>query len=335
MAPGVAEPQAPVGPGVRAHARRPPSAAAQTRFVEEPEDQTVVAGQRIVLSCVVLNYSGIVQWTKDGLALGMGQGLKGRWLLDVTSLCDTWPPGAREQRWEPCTHRGAAGLGFWGHRDAVGARMQWAKGGVVIEEARENRYETQVDYSFFTEPVSCEVHNAVGSTNVSTLVDVHCDILHPMAFFSLWHSPPHLKSVTQADAGQYVCKAIVPRIGVGEREVTLFAWAWKENILEAGTLERYTVERSNTGSGVLSTLTINNVVDADFQTRYNCTAWNSFGPGTAIIQLDEKEVLPVGIIAGATIGASILLVAFLVALACFLYRRRKGSECRGRGDMGT
>lgn len=53
------------------------SPAAQTRFVEEPEDQTVVAGQRIVLSCVVLNYSGIVQWTKDGLALGMGQGLKG------------------------------------------------------------------------------------------------------------------------------------------------------------------------------------------------------------------------------------------------------------------
>lgn len=55
----------------------PLSPVAQTRFVEEPEDQTVVAGQRIVLSCVVLNYSGIVQWTKDGLALGMGQGLKG------------------------------------------------------------------------------------------------------------------------------------------------------------------------------------------------------------------------------------------------------------------
>lgn len=25
---------------------------------------------------MLLNYSGIVQWTKDGLALGMGQGLK-------------------------------------------------------------------------------------------------------------------------------------------------------------------------------------------------------------------------------------------------------------------
>lgn len=48
------------------------------------------------------------------------------------------------------------------------------------------------------------------------------------------------------------------------------------------------MERTNTGSGVLSTLTINNVMDADFQTRYNCTAWNSFGPGTAIIQLEER-----------------------------------------------
>lgn len=32
-----------------------------------------------------------------------------------------------------------------------------------------------MDYTFFTEPVSCEVRNDVGSTNVSTLVDVHCE----------------------------------------------------------------------------------------------------------------------------------------------------------------
>lgn len=69
------------------------------------------------------------------------------------------------------------------------------------------------------------------------------------------------------------------------------AWAWKENFLEVGTLERYTVERTNSGSGVLSTLTINNVMEADFQTHYNCTAWNSFGPGTAIIQLEERGQL--------------------------------------------
>lgn len=40
------------------------------------------------------------------------------------------------------------------------------------------------------------------------------------------------------------------------------------------------------------------------------------------------EVLPVGIIAGATIGVGILVIFFFVALVFFLYRRRKGSEYR-------
>uniref|UniRef100_A0A8P0T3C3 Kirre like nephrin family adhesion molecule 1 n=1 Tax=Canis lupus familiaris TaxID=9615 RepID=A0A8P0T3C3_CANLF len=273
---------------------------------------------------------------------------------------------------------------------------RWAKGGFVIEDAHESRYETNVDYSFFTEPVSCEVHNKVGSTNVSTLVNVHfaprivvdpkpttTDIGSDVTLTCVWVGNPPLtltwtkkdsnmvlsnsnqlllKSVTQADAGTYTCRAIVPRIGVAEREVPLYvngppiisseavqyavrgdggkvecfigstpppdriAWAWKENFLEVGTLERYTVERTNSGSGVLSTLTINNVMEADFQTHYNCTAWNSFGPGTAIIQLEEREVLPVGVIAGATIGAGVLLTFFFIALVFFLYRRRKGSR---------
>ncbi|KAM9114195.1 kin of IRRE-like protein 1 [Pangshura tecta] len=509
----------------------------QTRFSEEPEDQTVVAGQRLVLSCVVLNYSGIVQWTKDGLALGMGQGLKawpryrivgtadsGQYNLEITDAelsddalyeCQATEAALRSRRAKltvlippedpvidgapeillragtpynlTCRARSAkpAATIVWfrdgqqqedaststevladGKRETTVSQLlinptdadigrvfvcrstndaipagketsvklnvhhpptvtlsiqpqtvqegervvftcvatanpeirgyRWAKGGVIIEEAKDSKYETQVDYSFFTEPVSCEVHNDVGSTNVSTLVDVHfaprivvdpkpttTDIGSDVTLTCVWTGNPpltltwtkkesnmvlsnsnqlYLKSVTQADAGQYICKAIVPRIGVGEQEVALFvngppiisseavqyavrgdrgkvecfigstpppdriAWAWKENILEAGTLERYTVERTNTGSGVLSTLTINNVMEADFQTRYNCTAWNSFGPGTAIIQLEEKEVLPVGIIAGVTIGASILFIFFLVVLVCFLYRRRKGSR---------
>lgn len=33
-----------------------------------------------------------------------------------------------------------------------------------------------------------------------------------------------------------------------------------------------------------------------------------------------------GIIAGGTIGAGILLIFFFIALVFFLYRRRKGSE---------
>lgn len=42
-----------------------------------------------------------------------------------------------------------------------------------------------------------------------------------------------------------------------------------------------------------------------------------------------------GIIAGATIGAGILLTVFFITLAFFLYRRRKGSEYGPRGEQPT
>ncbi|XP_015194591.1 kin of IRRE-like protein 1a isoform X2 [Lepisosteus oculatus] len=507
------------------------------RFSQEPADQTVVAGQNVLLSCVVFNYSGIVQWTKDGLALGIGDDLRawpryrvvrspdsGQYNLEITGAelsddsqyeCQATEAALRSRRAkltvlippeDPVIDGGpeillTAGIAYnltcharaakpvavieWqkdgirqegaisstevlpdrkrvtthsflpilptdadiGRRytchtsnEALPAGKQttislnvhhpptvtlsieprsvlegervtftcsatanpeiqgyrWAKGGIILEGATESVYVTTADHTFFTEPVSCEVFNAVGSTNVSILVDVHfgpvlvveprptsVDIGSDVTLNCKWSGNPpltltwtkkgsnmvlsnnnqlFLKSVSQADGGQYVCKAIVPRIGVGEKEVTLsvngppiissdsvqfavrgdrgevkcfigstpppdkIAWAWKENVLETGTLERYTVERANTGSGVLSTLTINNVIEADFQTRYNCTAWNSFGPGTAIIQLEEKEIVPMGIIAGSTVGSSILLLAFLIALALFLYRQRKGSR---------
>ncbi|MGH0181613.1 UNVERIFIED_CONTAM: hypothetical protein FKN15_007312 [Acipenser sinensis] len=137
--------------------------------------------------------------------------------------------------------------------DILGFR--WAKGGVILEGEMGSVYEAFVDHSFFTEPVSCEVHNAVGSTNVSTLVDVHfgprivveprltsVDVGSDVTLTCVWSGNPpltltwikkgsnmvlsnnnqlYLKSVSQTDGGQYICKAIVPRIGVGEREVTL------------------------------------------------------------------------------------------------------------------
>lgn len=78
-----------------------------------------------------------------------------------------------------------------------------------------------------------------------------------------WGSPPH-----SAHLGQ--------------------AWSWKENVLESGTSGRYTVETVSTEEGVISTLTISNIVRADFQTIYNCTAWNSFGSDTEIIRLKEQ-----------------------------------------------
>ncbi|KAG7454968.1 hypothetical protein MATL_G00251520 [Megalops atlanticus] len=475
------------------------------RFSQEPADQSVVLGERVVLSCVVFNYSGIVQWTKDGLALGIGEDLHawpryrvlrrvelGQYNLEISSAelsddslyeCQATEAALRSRRAkltvlippdEPvidggpqillmagvpynlsCVSRGAKppariewlrdGLPLEGgfsitevladrkrvttrsflpvlpvdtdtgrnitcvtsnqavpagkrttvslnvhHSPTVtlsieprsvleGERVtftcqasanppimgyRWAKGGVLLEGARESVFVTTADHSFFTEPVSCQVFNAVGSTNVSILVDVHfgpvlvveprpvtVDIDSDVTLNCKWAGNPpltltwtkkgsnmvlsnnnqlYLKSVSQADAGQYVCKAIVPRIGVGETEVTLtvngppiissepvqyavrgergeikcyiastpppdkIVWAWKENVWEKekGTLlERYTVEQSKAhsqGGAVLSTLTINNVMD--------------------------------------TVGSSVLLLLCLLALAFFLYRQRKGSR---------
>ncbi|KFP88935.1 Kin of IRRE-like 3, partial [Acanthisitta chloris] len=235
---------------------------------------------------------------------------------------------------------------------------RWAKKGQVIKEASGDFYETIVDHTFFFEPVSCEVTNALGSTNISRTVDVYfgprmatepqsllVDLGSDAVFNCAWTGNPSLtivwmkrgsgvvlsnenkltlKSVRQEDAGKYVCRAVVPRVGAGEREVTLtvngppiisstqtqhalhgqkgqikcfirstpppdrIAWSWKENVLESGTSGRYTVETVSTDEGVISTLTISNIVRADFQTIYNCTAWNSFGSDTEIIRLKEQ-----------------------------------------------
>ncbi|XP_064029382.1 kin of IRRE-like protein 3 isoform X4 [Pogoniulus pusillus] len=239
-------------------------------------------------------------------------------------------------------------------------QYRWAKKGQVIKEASGDFYETIVDHTFFSEPVSCEVTNALGSTNISRTVDVYfgprmatepqsllVDLGSDAVFNCAWTGNPSLtivwmkrgsgvvlsnenrltlKSVRQEDAGKYVCRAVVPRVGAGEREVTLtvngppiisstqtqhalhgqkgqikcfirstpppdrIAWSWKENVLESGTSGRYTVETVSTEEGVISTLTISNIVRADFQTIYNCTAWNSFGSDTEIIRLKEQDL---------------------------------------------
>lgn len=54
---------------------------------------------------------------------------------------------------------------------------RWAKGGHTLSDVSGDTYEVIVDHSFFTEPVSCEVTNALGSTNVSRHVDVYCEWL--------------------------------------------------------------------------------------------------------------------------------------------------------------
>ncbi|XP_068441279.1 kin of IRRE-like protein 3 isoform X10 [Clinocottus analis] len=277
---------------------------------------------------------------------------------------------------------------------------RWAKGGSIIKEVFGDTYEVIVDHSFFTEPVSCVVTNPLGSTNISRNVDVYfgprmaaepqslqVDLGSDAVFNCAWTGNPSLtivwmkrgsgvvlsnenlltlKSVRQEDAGKYVCRAVVPRVGAGEKEVSLtvngpptisstqtqqalhgekgqikcfirstpppdrIAWSWKETVLESGTSGRYTVETVTTEEGVISTLTMSNIVPADFQTIYNCTAWNSFGSDTEIIRLKEQggsqESLPVAVIIGIAVGAFVALIVLMGTIGAFCCTRSQRKE---------
>ncbi|XP_036380399.1 kin of IRRE-like protein 3 isoform X1 [Megalops cyprinoides] len=274
-------------------------------------------------------------------------------------------------------------------------QYRWAKGGNIIKEVSGDTYEAIVDYTFFTEPVSCEVTNPLGSTNISRNVDVYfgprmaaepqslqVDLGSDAVFNCAWTGNPSLtivwmkrgsgvvlsneniltlKTVRQEDAGKYVCRAVVPRVGAGEKEVTLtvngpptisstqtqqalhgekgqikcfirstpppdrIAWSWKETVLESGTSGRYTVETVSTEEGVISTLTMSNIVPADFQTIYNCTAWNSFGSDTEIIRLKEQggsqESLHLAVIIGVAVGAFVAFIVLMGTIGAFCCTR--------------
>ncbi|XP_062870810.1 kin of IRRE-like protein 3 [Trichomycterus rosablanca] len=274
-------------------------------------------------------------------------------------------------------------------------QYRWAKGGTLIRDVVGEMYEVTVDHTFFTESVSCEVTNALGSTNISRNVDVYfgprlatepqslqvdlgsdavlkCAWMGNPSLTIVWMKRGHgvvlsnentltLKAVKQEDAGKYVCRAVVPRVGVGEKIVTLtvngpptisstqtqqalygekgqikcfirstpppdrIAWSWKETVLESGTSGRYTVETVSTEEGVISTLTMSNIVLADFQTIYNCTAWNSFGSDTEIIRLKEQGSLRLAVIIGVAVGAFLALIVLMGTLGAFCCARLQRS----------
>uniref|UniRef100_A0A8C5DJT2 Ig-like domain-containing protein n=1 Tax=Gouania willdenowi TaxID=441366 RepID=A0A8C5DJT2_GOUWI len=275
---------------------------------------------------------------------------------------------------------------------------RWSKGGVPISEANGDSLEVTVDYSYFTDPVSCEVSNSVGNTNVSTLVDVQfgprllsepkpmtVDTGMDAAFTCAWTGNPpltlawtkqgstvvlsngntlQLKAVTQEDAGTYTCKAIVPRIGVAERDVTLtvngppiitaeatqhavkhskgklecrvgsspppekIVWTFGDMSLSSGSSGRYSVQTVTSEHGVVSSLVLSETLAQDFQLRYNCTAWNRFGTGTALVTLKEQEALPMLIIVGGAVGGGCVLLICVITLVSLCCRHTgKGKRC--------
>ncbi|XP_062395655.1 kirre like nephrin family adhesion molecule 3, like isoform X1 [Sardina pilchardus] len=501
-------------------------------FSQQPQDEIVVAGQSVTLPCVIVGYRGMVQWTKDGLALGgerdlpgwtryslMGDPLLGEHSLlihsadladDATYECQatqaairshkakltvivppadpvvegapllrlkahtpynltcrasgakpaaeiTWyrdgeiqhtsfysktfmddgkrevavsllsitpedkdsgrtytcrvlnsaaPAGRQTSVTISVQHPPSVTLSVQPQMVLEGAKVtficsgsaypeitgyRWSKAGIPISEANGDSLEVTVDHSFFTDPVSCEVSNSVGSTNVSTLVDVHfgprllsepkpmiVDIGMEAAFTCSWTGNPpltiawtkrgssvvlsnsntlHLKSVTQEDAGTYTCKAIVPRIGVAETDVTLtvngppviiadatqravrhtkgkleclvknsppperIVWTFGDLSLGPGSYDRFTVQTLERPTGVLSTLVLSETLATDFQIHYNCTAWNRFGMGAAVITLEEQDAFPMVIMIGALVGGSCILIICSITLLSICCKR--------------
>ncbi|XP_047565355.1 kin of IRRE-like protein 2 isoform X2 [Lutra lutra] len=126
---------------------------------------------------------------------------------------------------------------------------RWAKGGSPVLGARGPMLEVVADASFLTEPVSCEVSNAVGSANRSTALDVQfgpilqarpepmsVDVGEDASFSCAWRGNPlprvtwtrsgdaqvlgsgptlRLPSVGPEDAGDYVCRAEPGLSGLG------------------------------------------------------------------------------------------------------------------------
>uniref|UniRef100_H0WPD4 Kin of IRRE-like protein 2 n=1 Tax=Otolemur garnettii TaxID=30611 RepID=H0WPD4_OTOGA len=126
---------------------------------------------------------------------------------------------------------------------------RWAKGGSPVLGARGPMLEVMADASFLTEPVSCEVSNAVGSANRSTALDVlfgpilqvkpepvSVDVGGDASFSCSWRGNPpprvtwtrrggsqvlgsgpmlRLLSVGPEDAGDYVCRSEPGLSGLG------------------------------------------------------------------------------------------------------------------------
>ena len=64
-----------------------PPATHAAYFSQQPKDEIVVAGQSVTLPCVIVGYQGMVQWTKDGLALGGERDLPG--MIELSHLTET------------------------------------------------------------------------------------------------------------------------------------------------------------------------------------------------------------------------------------------------------
>lgn len=69
---------------------------------------------------------------------------------------------------------------------------------------------------------------------------------------------------------------------------SLQTWTFGDKTLSDGSSGRHSVQTVTSDHGVLSSLVLSETQAQDFQLRYNCTASNRFGSGTALVTLKEQ-----------------------------------------------
>lgn len=82
-------------------------------------------------------------------------------------------------------------------------------------------------------------------------------------------------------------KSSLPLLFVLSRSSTQ-VWTFGDTTLSSGSSGRHSVQTVTSDHGVVSSLVLSETLAQDFQLRYNCTAWNRFGTGTALVTLTEQ-----------------------------------------------
>ncbi|MGH0168679.1 UNVERIFIED_CONTAM: hypothetical protein FKN15_054985 [Acipenser sinensis] len=86
----------------------------------------------------------------------------------------------------------------------------------------------------------------------------------------------------------------------------------------------------------MSSLVITETTAHDFSVQYNCSAWNRFGEGVALLTLQEQEVLPLMIIVGAAAGGGAILltcIIVIILLCCRNSGKAKKSTRLSKSDI--
>ncbi|KAL5019753.1 hypothetical protein ScPMuIL_002645 [Solemya velum] len=141
--------------------------------------------------------------------------------------------------------------------------------------------------------------------------------------YLLQNGPPKIVS----DVNQYATQgdelAKLECLAMSSPQPQTMFWMWRGEEIDYASAGRFSIVKEVLPYGLKSTLRIQNVKSTDFG-AYNCSVRNKYGHYLTTIQLIEKEVLPLSIIIGGSVGG--ITVIFIIVVACVLYHKYRTSD---------